>query len=189
MAPSWLRSLLLLLFLVPLTACGGKLRPFSSEEAPQQPIQSPEQNLNERRARSQALRQRMEQERCLRDRPGLEAQMVALRQAELELALVKQDSYRPLPPPEPWDESKESRYRLEDREADWQRYLQRQEDWQRREQSRRASWRSNHQARLQRAQETLNRHVQELRVRRPDLFTGPGSIEFNPEVAQRLRHC
>jgi hypothetical protein len=179
---------MLLLLLVPLTACGGKLRLFSPEEA-QQPIQTPEKDLNERRAQSQAERQRMDQERCLRDRPGLEAQMVAVRVAELELARVKQESYGPLPPPELWDESKESRYRLEDREADWQLYLQRQEDWQRREQSRRAGWMANHQARLQRAQDTLNRHAQDLRARRPDLFTGPESIEFNPEVARRLRHC
>jgi hypothetical protein len=188
MEPPWLRTLLLLLLLVPLTACGGKLRPFAPKEA-QQPIQSLEKDLNGRGAQNQVQRQWMEQERCLRDRPGLEAQMVALRQAELELARAKQESYRSLPPPEPWDESKESRYRLEDREADWQRYLQRQEDWQRREQSHRASWMASHQARLQRAQATLNRHAQVLRTRRPDLFTGPNSIEFNPEVAQRLRHC
>lgn len=188
MAPPWLRTPLLLLLLLPLTACGGKLRPFSPKEA-QQPIQSPQTDLNDRRAQRQAQRQRMEQERCLRDRPGLEAQMVALRQAELELARVKQQSYRSLPPPEPWDESKESRYRHEDREADWQRYLQRQEDWQRREQSHRANWMANHQAHLQRAQETLNRHAQDLRTRRPDLFTGPKSIEFDPKVSQRLRHC
>jgi hypothetical protein len=188
MAPPWFRTLLLLLLLLPLTACGGKLRPSSPNEA-QQPVQTLDKDLNERRAQSLAQRQRMEQERCRRDRPGLEAQMVSLRQAELELARVKQESYAPLPPPEPWDESKESRYRIEDREADWQRHLQRQDDWQRREQNRRARWKASRQARLQRAQDRLNWHARELRERRPDLFTGPESIEFNPKVAQRLRDC
>lgn len=115
--------------------------------------------------------------------------MVALRQAERQLARVKQDTYVPLPHPERWDEAKESRYRLEDREADWQRHLQIHAEWQRREERRRNRWQADHNARLEIAQGRLDRLARQLHGQRPDLFTGPGSIEFNPEVADRIRSC
>lgn len=184
-----MRSLLPLSLVLLLASCGTLQRAFAPA-ANQQGLNAPvkQQADQQRQAAAQAERRR-DQERCLLERPGFEAQMAALRRAESQLARVKEDTYVPLRPPEPWDESVESRYRLEDREADWQRHLQAQEAWQRREQSHRASWMANHQERLSLAQERLDRQARELRSLRPDLFTGPGSIEFNPEVAHRLLHC
>jgi hypothetical protein len=139
-------------------------------------------------ARARTERQRRE-ERCLRERPELEARMAALRRAERHLARAREDSYVPLPPPAPWDEAAESRFRLEDREADRQRYLEERENWRRREESRRARWRADRQERLREAQGRLDQEAKALRSRRADLFTGPGSIEFNPRVEAQIRQC
>lgn len=180
-----LMRLLLLALLLLISACG---RPRSAPPKDIQRFGEKSQVMQERR-QAQLQRERNALERCLRERPELEAQMVSLRRAEAELARVKQEGYVSLPPPEPWNEDRESRYRLEDREADWQRYLQAQEDWKRREEQQRSSWQVGHQSRLQVAQATLDREARELRSRRPDLFTGPGSIEFNADVASQIRSC
>jgi len=139
-------------------------------------------------ARARAERQRL-QERCQRERPALEAQMAALRRAESRLAAVKAESYAPLAPPPPWDEGAEARFRQEDRDADWLRHQREQEAWRQRDEERRARWWSDHQARLQEAQSALNSAARALREQRADLFTGPGSIEFNPVVEDRIRRC
>ncbi|MEB3156117.1 MAG: hypothetical protein VKO26_01615 [Cyanobacteriota bacterium] len=139
-------------------------------------------------ARARAERQRL-RERCLRERPGLETGMAALRRAESRLARVKEEGYAPLPPPPPWDEAAEARFRQEDRDADWLRHQREREAWREGEGIRRARWWSDHQARLGEAQAELNAAARSLRERRPDLFTGPGSIEFNPAVAEQIRTC
>ncbi len=139
-------------------------------------------------ARGRAERQRL-QERCLRERPALEARMAALRRAESRLARVKEESYAPLPPPPPWDEAAEARFRQEDRDADWLRHQREQEAWRQREEDRRALWWSDQQARLREAQSELNAVARALREQRADLFTGPGSIEFNPVVVAQIRGC
>lgn len=177
--------LLLLAPLLLISACGS---PRSSPPKDMQRLGEKGQVMQELR-QAQLQRERNALESCLRERPELEAQMVSLRRAEAELARVKQEGYVPLPPPEPWNEARESRYRLEDREADWQRYLQAQEDWKRREEQHRSSWHVGHQSRLQEAQATLDRVARELRSRRPNLFTGPGSIEFNADVVSQIRSC
>lgn len=187
-----LRSLLVALLLL-LAACGNQERSPGlnrGQQDPNAPASPQKKQQSQAKARAEAEKQRAQaQERCLQERPGVEAQMAALRRAELQLALVKEDIYVPLPPPEPWNESRESRFRREDRDADWQRYLQAQEAWQRREQSHRARWRAQHQERLERAQERLDGQARSMRSRHPDLFTGPQSIEFNPQVVHRLLHC
>jgi hypothetical protein len=43
--------------------------------------------------------------------------------------------------------------------------------------------------RLLDAQEALNAEVRALRDLRADLFTAPGSIEFNPKVEEEIRLC
>ena len=139
-------------------------------------------------ARLRSQRQR-EEERCLRERPELEAQMASLRRAETLLARVKGEAYIPLPAPAPWDEAAESRFRLEDREADWQRHLGERETWRQGEQSRRARWQADHEDRLREAQARLDQEARALRSRRANLFTGPGSIEFNPAVEAQIRQC
>jgi hypothetical protein len=161
--------------------------PGAEAQAPRPSSQASEaQRLAEARARAE--RQRLE-ERCLLERPELEERMAALRRAESRLAGVKDESYVPLPPPAPWDEAAESRFRQEDQETDWQRHLLERERWRQREAQRRASWWADHDARLGEAQAQLNQEAQALRNRRPDLFTGPGSIEFNPTVADQIRQC
>jgi hypothetical protein len=186
MASRWL-PVLLSLALIPLVgACVAK----RAEPGPR--AQSPDARAADQRSlaqiKSRDERQRLE-ERCLRERPELETRMAALRRAESRLARVKEESYVPSPPPKPWDESAESRFRLEDREVDWQRQLQDEEAWQRREESRRSRWLAEHDERLREAQEGLDRQARELRSLRADLFTGPASIEFNPEVAEDIRTC
>ncbi|MFN9546413.1 MAG: hypothetical protein ACK6AD_04995 [Cyanobacteriota bacterium] len=144
------------------------------------------QRLAEARARSA---RRQLDERCERERPELTSRMAALRRAESRLARLKEETYVPSPPPAPWDEAFESRFRLEDREADLLRHQRQQEAWRQREESRRASWWADHQARLRQAQARLNREAQALRSRRADLFTGPASIEFKPTVVEQIRQC
>jgi hypothetical protein len=188
MARCW-RSFALILALIPLAAaCGTPLAPFGPRQAP-----APSRLAEAERQRQALARARLEQQwledRCRRERPALEAAMAALRQAEGRLARVKGETYVPSTPPPPWDEAAESRFRLEDREADWQRHRQEQERWERREASQRARWLADHQARLREAQGQLDRQAQSLRARRADLFTGPTSIEFNPAVAAAIRHC
>lgn len=183
----WLRFVLLLWLVLPLAACGDLRRAFS----PQQGLQGLKAPVGSRPPQPQppAVRQRMAEERCRRERPGLEARMERLRRAELRLARVKEEAYVPLAPPPPWDEGKESRYRQEDRDADWLRDEQAREAWRRREKGRRESWLMDHQERLRQAQRHLDQQTRELRARRPDLFTGPASIEFHPEVVDRIRAC
>ena len=186
MARRWL-SVVLSLALIPLV---GACVPKRAEPGPHARIPAARATDPQRlaEAKSRAERQRLE-ERCLRERPELGNRMAALRRAESRLARVKAETFLPSPPPKPWDEGAESRFRLEDREVDWQRHLQDEEAWQRREESRRSRWLAEHQERLREAQDGLDRQARELRSLRADLFTGPTSIEFNPEVAEAIRTC
>jgi hypothetical protein len=139
-------------------------------------------------ARIRQERQRWEA-RCLRERPELEARMADLRRAEADLARVKEEFYVPSAPPPAWDEAAESRFRREDRDADWQRHQQERDRWVQRERERRGRWTADRQERLAAAQERLNAEARALRNRRADLFTGPGSIAFQPEVEEEIRRC
>jgi predicted small lipoprotein YifL len=188
MARHWL-PVLLALALIPLVGACGLKGPGSGSDVPEGD-RSAREAERQQRAEATARRKRKQVvDRCLREGPALEAEMAALRRAESQLARVKEETYAPLPPPAPWDETSESRFRQEDREVDWQRHLQEQDDWQRREESRRSRWLADHDSRLREAQERLNLSARGLRSRQADLFTGPGSIEFNPEVAERIRQC
>ncbi|MEB3316604.1 MAG: hypothetical protein VKO39_00460 [Cyanobacteriota bacterium] len=180
----WL-PLLLALALTPLVGACRSPRPDAEAGGDASPTAA-KQRLAEDRARMERQRQ---VERCLRERPELEARMAALRRAEHRLAQARADSYIPSPPPAPWDEELEARFRLEDREADRQRHLQERESWRQREENRRARWRAQQRERLRIAQWRLNQEAEGLRSRRADLFTGPGSIEFNPMVEAEIRHC
>jgi hypothetical protein len=190
MVRRWLPVLLALVLPPLMAACGSwgvntAQRPGVGPDEPTRQA-AERQQLAERRARAEQQRR---QERCQRERPALETRMAALRRAESRLAEVKEERYRPLSPPPPWDEAAESRFRQEDRDADWQRHQGEQETWQQREETRRARWWADHQARLLDAQEALNAEVRALRDQRADLFTAPGSIEFNPKVEEEIRLC
>lgn len=190
MARRWL-PLALSLVLIPLTVACGTL-PFSVGPRQGEPADPPSEKeaTRQRQAEAKARREQLRMEAvCFRERPAFQAQMAALRGAERRLARVKEEPYVPLPAPEPWDEATESRFRLEDREVDWQQHLRNQEAWRRREQDHRARWLADHQARLRQAQWQLDQRAQILRTRRADLFTGPGSIEFNPRVVVEILQC
>jgi hypothetical protein len=184
----WLPAVVTLALISLVSACGPKGADLGPSPDPLGGSPPTSQAERQRLAKAHAERQRQE-ERCLRERPALEARMAALRRAERHLAEVKWETYVPSPAPTAWNEASESRFRLEDREADWQRYLQEEEAWQRREESRRALWIADQRARLREAQARLDRQALALRSQREDLFTGPGSIEFNPEVAKEIRQC
>lgn len=183
MARRWLPLALLLVLTSLVGACGRRVVSPADGQAARD---GAKQRLAEARARAE--RQRLE-ERCLRERPELEARMGELRRAEGRLARLKEEAYVPLPSPDPWDEAAESRFRLEDREVDWQRHQQEAEAWRQREESRRSRWRADHAERLRQAQDHLDRQARALRGRRADLFTGPDSIEFNSRVADQIRQC
>jgi hypothetical protein len=189
MARRRLPSVLSLALVLQVVACGQGIPPRSSPD----PRGTEEAGAAIERQRKDAARaqadQQREQERCLRERPELEVAMAELRRAESWLAQVKAETRVPLPPPPPWDEAAESRFRLEDRELDRQRDREARDEWRRREERDRIRWLAAHGERLREAQERLNRQARALRSRRADLFTGPGSIEFNPEVAARIRQC
>jgi hypothetical protein len=180
---------LLPLLLLLLTAC-GELRSFlPSPQGPQgsgrgslpskePPVPNPPQQ-----------QQRIARERCLRERTVLEAKMAELRRSEAQLARVKKETYGPRSSPPRWNEDQESRFRPEDRDADWQEYLQAREEWTRKEGTLRALWQADHARQLDDAQARLDQLTRSLREQQADLFTAPGSIEFNPDVVRRLRDC
>jgi hypothetical protein len=191
MAPRWLPLLLALALPPLLSACGPRVPP-SVDPVTGKGRVDPDRMAAERQrlaeTRAGVERQRAE-ERCLRERPALETRMAALRRAEGRLARVKAETYVSLPPPPPWDEAAESRFRQEDRDADWLRHQQAQESWRREDEGRRVRWWADHQARLGEAQAELNAEARALRERRADLFTGVDSIEFNPVVEAQIRQC
>jgi len=188
MTRRWLRVVLSLALTSLLGACGSPRGQRDPGENPGAGGGASRTSVRQAEARLRTERQR-EEERCLRERPELEAQMASLRRAENLLARVKGEAYAPSPAPTPWDEAAESRFRLEDREADWQRHLGEQETWRQGEQSRRARWQADHNDRLREAQARLDQEARALRSRRANLFTGPGSIEFNPAVEAQIRQC
>ncbi|MFM9047055.1 MAG: hypothetical protein ACKOOH_05280 [Cyanobium sp.] len=189
MARFWLRWQLLSLFVL-LTACADLRRLLPPGQDTQQSRGAAVGKDDRSRPDLEKIKERrIALERCLRERPGLEAQMADLRATEAHLAHVKGESYGGLPGPEPWDEAKESRFRVEDREADWQKHLQAREDWKQRNQSRQRAWETLHRERLRAAQSRVDEQALSLRAQEPDLFTGPGSIEFNPLAVHRIRHC
>ncbi|MEB3334755.1 MAG: hypothetical protein VKP70_07195 [Cyanobacteriota bacterium] len=187
MARRWLPVVLSIALGLQLGACGNGNAPD-----PRAGKGSREAVEGKRRAEAQVqarAKRRRRHERCLRERPALEAAMAELRRAESALAQVKSETRVPLPPPPPWNDAVESRFRLEDRELDRQRHEEARANWRQREESDRLRWRAAHQERLGEAQGHLNRQARVLRDRRPDLFTGPGSIEFNPAVEDQIRQC
>ena len=178
------------LLLLLLTACGDLRRLLPPPQEPQgsrsgavEPKERPASDP------SQLQKQKIARDRCLKELPALESQMAELRRSEARLARVKEEAYAPQSSPPRWNEDEESRFRLEDRESDWQRYLQARDDWTRRESGHRARWQADHARRWQEAQARLDQVVRSLRDQQPDLFTAPGSIEFNPLAVSRLRDC
>lgn len=176
------------LLLVVLTACSDLRRLLPS---PQSPQGTPHGTVGPKaRPAPDGVNQRpISRERCLREIAELDVQMAELRRSEARLARVKEEAYTPQSSPPRWNEDEESRFRLEDRDADWQNYLQARDDWTRREGSQRARWQADHTNRWQEAQAHLDGLASELRRQHPDLFTAPGSIEFDPVAVRRLRQC
>ncbi|MFN5698151.1 MAG: hypothetical protein ACK486_14135, partial [Cyanobacteriota bacterium] len=128
-------------------------------------------------------------ERCPADSSSLAIRMGELRQAEAALAAVKSEQYRPVPAPPPLEEAQEARYRPEDQELDREHHAQAMAAWEAAEAARSRRWAQDHDQRLADAQGRLDQIAAELQQRRGDLFTGPGSIEFNPQVAEAIRLC
>ncbi len=114
--------------------------------------------------------------------------IASLRNAEQELAAARNSSFRPsVSPPQPLDEGKESRYRLEDQRLDRDRYEAALGAWEQQVASQRAQWRQQRFERIAAAQGRLDRDAQALRQLQPDLFNAPASIEFDPMALQRVR--
>ena len=176
------------LLLVVLTACSDLRRLLPS---PQSPQGTPHGTVVPKaRPAPDGVKQRpISRERCMQEIAELDVQMAELRRSEARLARVKEEAYTPQSSPPRWNEDEESRFRLEDRDADWQNYLQARDDWTRREGSQRARWQADHTRRWQEAQARLDGLASELRRQHPDLFTAPGSIEFDPVAVRRLRQC
>lgn len=185
MARRWLPVALSLALTSQLGACGPAPR---REAGPSGRGDEKTDQQRQAAARNRLERQRWEA-RCRRQRPELEARMADLRRAEAELARVKEEIYVPSAPPPAWDEAAESRFRQEDRDSDWQRHQQAQDRWVQREKERHARWSADRGERLAAAQARLNAEARGLRNRRADLFTGPGSIVFQPEVEEEIRRC
>ena len=179
---------LLPLLLLLLTACGD-LRRFLPSPLGHQGTGGGAVAPKDPPLPKSSQQQRIARERCLRERPALETKMAELRRAEAQLARVKEETYGPRSSPPRWNEDQESRFRPEDRDADWQEYLQAREEWTRKEGAQRALWQADHARRLDDAQARLDQLARSLRERQADLFTAPGSIEFNPVAIQRLRDC
>lgn len=131
-----------------------------------------------RRAALEACRSRQER---------ITALMASLREAEQELAAARNTPFQPsVAPPEPLDDRRESRYRLEDQQLDRERYEAALDAWEQRVADQRVRWQEDRVQRIKRAQERLDRSFVALKTLQPDLFSGPGSIEFDPAVARRV---
>lgn len=179
---------LLPLVLLSLTACADLRRllpPPQEARSPGHGAISPK----DRSAPDTSKKEPFNRDRCLRERQVLESQIAELRRSEALLARVKEERYGPRSSPPRWNEDQESRFRPEDRDADWQNYLKAREEWHRQEGGRQSRWQADHARRLDEAQVRLDRTARSLREQHPDLFTTPGSIEFNPAVVRRLRDC
>jgi hypothetical protein len=124
---------------------------------------------------------------CRARRQRIMALMASLWTAEQELAATKNAPFRPsLAPPAPIDERTEARYRLEDQQLDHQRREAALAAWEERVAAERVRWRDERARRIATAQERLDRGLLALKSLQPNLFTGPGSIEFDPVVARQV---
>jgi len=137
----------------------------------------------------QARRSQREAARCRQRAEALALELRQLRQAEARLAAVRGEAFAASPPPPPFDEAAEARFRFEDQEIDRQRHRERLAAWQVREDDRRRQWQVAHASRLDAAQTTLNQRALALRQQQADLFSGPTSIELNNPVWRRLQTC
>ncbi|MDM7953179.1 MAG: hypothetical protein QUV07_08200 [Cyanobium sp. CZS 25K] len=142
----------------------------------------------ERADEKEAAARRAALEACRSRQRRITSLMASLRDAEQELAAARNSPFRPsVPPPTPIDAGRESRYRQEDQQLDRERYEAALGAWEEQVASQRARWRQGRAQRVEVAQARLDRDYQALRALEPDLFTGPGSIEFDPMALQRVK--
>ena len=128
--------------------------------------------------------------RCKASREEVSNLMTTLRLSERDLAAAKAERYAPTQaPPPPLDEAELARFRPEDRELDRQRHAEAMSAWEASDVPRRREWMAGHQARLSRHQSQLDRAARRLRELEPSLFTAPGSIEYDPDVAETIQSC
>jgi hypothetical protein len=126
-------------------------------------------------------------EACRRRQRTVTTLMESLRRTEQELAAARNSPFRPsVAPPQPLDAGRESRYRPEDQRLDRERYEEALGAWEQQVAAERARWRQRREARIDAAQDRLNREAMALRDLQPDLFTGPASIEFDPVAVGRV---
>ncbi|AFY30317.1 hypothetical protein [Cyanobium gracile] len=126
-------------------------------------------------------------EACRRRQRTITTLMESLRRTEEELAAAHNSPFRPsVAPPQPLDAGRESRYRPEDQRLDRERYEEALGAWEQQVAAERARWRQRREARIDAAQDRLNREARALRDLQPDLFTGPASIEFDPVAVGRV---
>ncbi len=126
-------------------------------------------------------------EACRRRQRTVTTLMESLRRTEQELAAARNSPFRPsVAPPQPLDAGRESRYRPEDQRLDRERYEEALGAWEQQVAVERARWRQRREARIDAAQDRLNREAMALRDLQPDLFTGPASIEFDPVAVGRV---
>ncbi len=138
-------------------------------------------------ASREAAARRAALEACRSRRQKITTLMASLREAEQELAAARSTPFRPsVAPPEPLDDRRESRYRLEDQQLDRERYEAALDAWEQRVAGQKVRWQKDRVQRIARAQERLDKDFLALQTLQPDLFNGPGSIEFDPTVARRV---
>jgi hypothetical protein len=113
--------------------------------------------------------------------------IASLHRSEQALATARSTPFRPsVAPPAPLDATRESRYRLEDQQLDRERYETALEAWEQQVAGEKWRWRQERAERMAAAQKRLDRDHQALLALQPDLFTAPGSIEFDPAAVARV---
>ncbi|MFY8149750.1 MAG: hypothetical protein ACOVNL_11135 [Prochlorococcaceae cyanobacterium] len=141
----------------------------------------------ERLARQRAQRERQQQlALCRRQRTALIEAINAWRRTEQELADLRLERYRPLPPPPPIDEEREQRYRPEDRELDRERYENDLATWRQEESERRARWQARRQARQEELRQRQRRERETLRQLQPAVLQGE---RLDEAAIARHTHC
>jgi len=170
------RCLGLGLGLLAVGGCSGQ--PPPPRTSPRQPPPQLERPLDRQAA-----------QRCLRRRDQLHSRLQQLRRSERQLDRLRRATPS-FPVPRPvWDQEREQRYSRVDQEIDRENHERALAAWRQSRAAFQASWRQRQAGELAAEQVRLNRLAAELRHSHPDLFSGPGSIELNPGVLERLQRC
>ena len=154
-----------------------------------QPAKPPEPTAAQKAAAARAAQQRLDQQRCLRDRDTLRQQLNALRSTEVELARARAETYVPTPRPQPLDPALEARFSQADQELDSVRYQQALDSWQQAERQRYGAWTQRQSSQRQRLEERQRRQLTSLKALNSSLFDPAKPEQLSQAAVTKYSSC